>query len=211
MRWRAPLGTALLVMLTIPTTGFGWFHSPFSRSSSRTAPATVYYCPVPVVAASAPYAVAPAFLPVSPTIPPVSPTILPVSPTIPPAAPPGQFAQPRPAPPSSTPEPPRAPDGMPRAGDSAQESRKTDQKFYDSYFVAGPARTPGGDRCPVTFWNLSGRSLALTVDGQARTLSAGQSVRLDLKRDFAWAVGGRVSERQQVPAPESGVEIVIRR
>ncbi len=198
MRWRAPLGAALLVLLTMPATGFGWFHSLFSRSSYRGAPATVYYCPVPVIVAPAPYAVVPA-APLAPAVP------------YPPVAPPGRYAEPRPAPPSSTPEPPRALEAMPRAAVGAQESRKADEKFYDSYFVAAAARAPGGDRCAVTFWNLSGRRLALTVDGQSRTLPAGQSVRLDLKRDFAWGVSGRDPERQQVPPREAGVEIVIRR
>jgi hypothetical protein len=99
---------------------------------------------------------------------------------------------------------------MPKAGVSAQESRKIEAKFFDSYFVAGGPRA-AGDRCAVTFWNLSGRDMALTVDGQARTIPAGQNVRIDLKRDFSWTVAGRDAERQQVPAQESGVEIVIRR
>jgi hypothetical protein len=202
MRWRAPIGAALLVLLTVPASGFGWSHSLFSRSSARAAPATVYYCPVPVAVPAA-YVVAPPFAVAPPVAPPIAPPAL--------AAPPGRFAEPRPAPPSGTPEPPKGSDSMPRAGVSVQESRKADEKFYDSYFIATTTRAPGGDRCAVTFWNLTGRSLALTIDGQARTLSAGQNVRLDLKRDFAWGVTGRDPERQQVPAQESGAEIVIRR
>jgi hypothetical protein len=205
MRWRVPLGTALVALLTVPTTGFGWFHSLFSRSSYRAAPATVYYCPVPVVVA----------VPAAPAVPDPVPLAAPPAPPapypIPGPVPQGRFAEPRPAPPSGTPEPPRAPDTMPRAGAGVQESRKADEKFFDSYFVAAAARPAGGDRCAVTFWNLSGRGLALTIDGQPRTLSAGQSVRLELKRDFAWGVTGRDPQRQQVPAQESGVEIVIRR
>jgi hypothetical protein len=101
---------------------------------------------------------------------------------------------------------------MPRAGVNSQESRKADAKFFDSYFVASAAaRAPGADRCAVTFWNLSGHALTLTVGGQARALPSGQNLRLDLKREFAWGVSGRDPERQQVPAQESGVEIVIRR
>jgi hypothetical protein len=201
MSWRVPLGAALLVLLAAPATGFGWFHSMFSRSSSRAAPATVYYCPVPV-AAPVVYVAAPpvAVVPVAPLAPPTTPP-----------APPGRYVEPRPAPPSGTAEPPKGSDAMPRAGVSAQESRKADEKFYDSYFVGSAARAPGGDRCAVTFWNLTGQSLALTIDGLPRTLTAGQSVRLDLKREFAWGVTGRDQERQQVPAQESGVEIVIRR
>jgi hypothetical protein len=196
MTWRAPLSAALLVLLTVPVTGFGWFRSSLSRSSYLAAPAAVYYCPAPAAVAVVP---APVPLPAVPA--PVAPA--------PPALP--RYAEPRPAPPSgSTVEPPRAPESMPKAGVNAQESRKAGDKFYDSYFVAGGA-PPAGERCAVMFWNLSGQGLTLTVDGQARPLAAGQSVRVDLKRDFAWRVAGRDEERQQVPAQESGVEIVIRR
>jgi hypothetical protein len=196
MRWRALLGAALLVLLTMPTTGFGWFHSLFGRSSYRAAPPmVVYYYPVPAVV----------------TVPAAVPAAVPAPYVAPPLTPPRLYAEPRPAPPSgSSAEPPRAPEPMPRAGVNTQESRKADDKFYDSYFIAGTMRTPGPDRCAVTFWNLSGKGLTLTVDGQARVLPAGQNVRLDLKRDFAWRVTGRDSERQQVPARETGVEIVIR-
>jgi hypothetical protein len=197
MRRRIPLGAALLVLLAVPTTGFGWFHSLFARSSYRAAPATVYYCPVPVAVA----------VPAVPAPAPVPYTLVPA----PPPAPPRLYAEPRPAPPSGgTPEPPRAPDTMPKAGVNSRESQKVGAKYYDAYFVAGAAR-PAADRCAVTFWNLSGQSVTLTVDGQPRSLPAGQSARLDLKRDFAWGVAGRDPERQQVPAQESGVEIVIRR
>lgn len=190
MRWRAPLGAALLVLLAVPTTGFGWFHSLFSRSSYRAAPATVYYCPVPVAVAVP----APAPAPYPPAPPP-----------------PRLYAEPRPAPPSgSTPEPPLAPDTMPKAGVNSRESRKAGEKFYDAYFAAGATRATA-DRCAVTFWNLSGQGVTLTVDGRPHALPAGQSVRLDMKRDFAWGVAGRDPERQQVPAQEAGVEIVIRR
>jgi hypothetical protein len=197
MRRRVPLGVALLALLTVPATGFGWFGGLFSRSSYRgAAPVTAYYyCPTPPAVA---------FVPVPATVPPP-----PYAPPPPAAAP--RYAEPRPAPPSgSSVEPPRAPDAMPKAGVNAVESRKAGEKFYDSYLVASGGR-PAGDRCAVMFWNLSGQGLTLTVDGQSRPLPAGQSLRLDLKRDFAWRVAGRDEERQQVPAQESGVEIVIRR
>jgi hypothetical protein len=140
----------------------------------------------------------------APALPPYAP------PPVAPAAALPRYAAPRPAPPSgSTVEPPRAPDPMPKAGVNAQESRKAGEKFYDSYFVAGGARA-AADRCAVMFWNLSGQGLTLTVDGQARVLPSGQSLRMDLKREFAWRVAGRDEERQQVPAQESGLEIVIR-
>jgi hypothetical protein len=206
---RVPLGVALLVLLTVPATGFGWFGSLFSRSSYRAAPrATVYYyCPAPVFAAVAPApepwpsAVTPAPEPWPSAGPPVAP---------PPLAVP-RYAEPRPAPPSgSTVEPPRMPDAMPKAGVNAQESRKASDKFYDSYFVASGARA-ARERCAVTFWNLSGQGVTLTVDGQSHPLGTGQSLRLDLKHSFAWRVAGRDEERQEVPAQESGVEIVIRR
>jgi hypothetical protein len=194
MMWRVPLGAALVVLLALPATGFGWFRSTFSRSSYHSAPVMVYCYPVPVVAV---------------TVAPAAPALVPAPPP-PPPAPPRLYAEPQPAPPSgSSVEPPKAPpEGMPKAGVS--ESRKTTDKFFDAYFVAGAAR-PAADRCAVMFWNQSGRALTLTVDGKSQSLPAGQSARLDLKRDFAWSVTGRGEERQQVPAQESGVEIVIRR
>ena len=205
---RAVLGVAIVVLLAIPTTSFGWF-SLFSRSSHRSAgPAVVYYCPLPV-AVTVPVAVpAPFALPAPLAAP--SPYAVP-APPVPPPAPPWNYAEPRPAPPSGTGEPPRAPDLMPRAGVNTQESRKVEEKFYDSYFVAGGTQAPGPDRCVVTFWNLSGQDLRLTVDGSLRPVPSGQKVRLELNREFRWGVAGREAVGQQVPAAETGVEIVIRR
>jgi hypothetical protein len=195
MKWRVSLGVALVVLLTLPTTSFGWFHSLFSRSGYRGAPAPVYYCPAPVIA----------------VIPAAAPTPY-AAPVMPPPAPQRLYAEPRAAPPSgSTVEPPRAPDTMPKVGPPTQESRKVEAKFYDAYFVAGAARAQGGDQCAVTFWNLTGQGLTLNVDGRDRVLPAGQNLRLDLKREFAWGLAGRDPQRQHVPARESGLEIVIRR
>jgi hypothetical protein len=184
MRWRVALGAAL-VLLTVPASGFGWFRSPSVRASYYSAPVVYCYPVAPVVA------VAPPFVP---------------------APPPRLYAEPQPAPPSGTPEPPKAPPGdlMPKAGVNERESKKTPEPFFDAYFVAG-AKPVAADRCAVMFWNQTGRALTLTVDGQSRSLPAGQSVRLDLKRDFAWGVAGRGEERRQVPAQEAGLDIVIRR
>jgi hypothetical protein len=98
---------------------------------------------------------------------------------------------------------------MPPAGVST--SQKPGSASYDTYYVANRgAERPAGDRCAVTFWNLTGQGLALTVDGRSYTLSRGESMRLRLKRDFAWGVAGREAQRQQIPPEESGLEVVIR-
>ncbi len=93
---------------------------------------------------------------------------------------------------------------------STRESRKVDKPFFDSYFVVGGALL-ALDRCDVAFWNLSGQPLTLIVEGKSRTLSHGANLRMDLKREFTWQVEGLPEECHNVPASESGVEIVIRR
>jgi hypothetical protein len=203
MNWRT-LAVALVLPLLMPAIGFGWFRSGASRSAYRAAPAVAvyYYCPAPaLVAFPAPV---PALLPIA------VPYAAPPAPLAPPPMTAPGHAVPRPAPPSGTQEPPRVPEGMPKAGVSTSESRKEGTRFYDSYFVTG-GRRPLPDRTDVTFWNLTGQGLTLTVDGRSLTMVPGQSTRLDLGREFAWRVAGRAEEREQVPAQESGLEIVIRR
>jgi hypothetical protein len=116
---------------------------------------------------------------------------------------PRKLAQPKPAGPSAGPkttEPPRA------AGVAEQRS------YFSAYAVA-PRTTdqPAGERARVGFWNLSSQDLRLNIAGQPYTLKRGQSVKLDLARQFAWRVDGRDTQNETVPASEGALEIVIRR
>ena len=60
------------------------------------------------------------------------------------------------------------------------------------------------------FWNLAGRDLTLYVEGQAHRLPARQSLKMNLSHDFRWNTENSLPHRQQVPAQESGLEIVLR-
>jgi hypothetical protein len=87
-----------------------------------------------------------------------------------------------------------------------------ESRYYDAYSVGGslPA-ADGTDRCSVRFWNLSGRDVVLTVDGQSVYLAAGRSMTRELPRQFVWQVQGRAGQGERVPAGEGALEIVIRR
>jgi hypothetical protein len=124
-----------------------------------------------------------------------------------PATPPGL----PPPPPAVTPDkvpPPPAPGTPPPA---VRESHA----FTNTFDVCGvPPRTgekPAPDRCSVGFWNLTSQELTLKVDGQTRTLPAGQSLTLDLGRKFVWQIVGRDPQTTTVAAADVGAEIIIRR
>jgi len=63
----------------------------------------------------------------------------------------------------------------------------------------------------VAFWNLTDQDLALRIDGKPQPLQRGQSITLDLGRQFVWQVEGRDPQRENIPLGESALEIVIRR
>jgi hypothetical protein len=160
--------------------------------------------------------------------------VVPVSRGIEPPARAGKlYAQPQAAPPSDSSEPPRARPGssdappiMPKAGPGTSSSLKagvtttsttgangSEATYFDSYAVARLAggKSGGGERYAVGFWNLSQRSLTLKAGGQARVLSAGQSVTMELNREFTWQVEGREIQTARVADGDAGLEIVIRR
>jgi hypothetical protein len=198
MRSRFVCTLALAVFLFLaaagPASAFGW----------RRAVSSSYYYSAPVVYVAA-YPVLPC--------PPVPVVSFPVAPAV--AAPPAQlYAAPQPAPPSpsSSAEPPLAPRSSSDRGlQGAVESRRPGPPPHDTYYVARRAtvrETP--ERCAVTFWNMTGRNVTLTVNGQAYTLPAGDSLKLPLGRQFVWNVSGRETKQQVVPPEEVGVEIVLR-
>ncbi len=65
-------------------------------------------------------------------------------------------------------------------------------------------------RCRVGFWNLSGRDVTLTVDGQPRPLGKERALTLELPLRFVWQVDQTPARTEQVPTGQSTHEIVIR-
>jgi hypothetical protein len=91
-------------------------------------------------------------------------------------------------------------------------ARASEPSFYDVYPVAPRGGVPpAGDRRPVSFWNLTGRDVVLTVDGRAQTVPRGGKARLVLERRFVWQVDGREPRNEDVAAGAAGLEIVLRR
>jgi hypothetical protein len=86
---------------------------------------------------------------------------------------------------------------------------------YDAFYFAPDARTPLGktreNSAPVSFWNLSERSVMLRVNGQSYRLRRGQQASFTLPRQFQWQIEQREPIAAEVPSDRRGVEIVIRR
>ncbi len=133
------------------------------------------------------------------------------------------YALPSPAPPSAQPI-------QPTPGPKVIESRSTGNdapakpepgavRDYEAFYLA-PEVVPavgkaGEDSWPVSFWNLSGRSVSLHVVAQVGkrtyTLERGRQLTLDLPRQFQWQVEKRDPVSMEVPNGRAGMEIVIRR
>jgi hypothetical protein len=77
--------------------------------------------------------------------------------------------------------------------------------------AARTADSVATDRARVGFWNLSGRDVALKVDGQVHFLAPGKSLKLDLKRQFVWREGENKPQIEQIPDNVPSMEIVVRR
>jgi hypothetical protein len=99
---------------------------------------------------------------------------------------------------------------MPGAGVTTQV-RKPSELYFNAYFLATKGQTPSwAGQCPVTFWNLSGQVLTVKVENWSFSLQPGQNRKLDLPRTFSWSAGLYGLRQQQIPAAETGLEIVIR-
>lgn len=205
------VGAAALLLLTLagPAHGLGWLWGRPTRVTSYyypvyLAPATsrvvTYYTPVavyapaPVVCVPGVYTTPAVAYPVAP-----APAAVPVAPTSP-------YAVPTPAPPSQTVEPPlEKPGGT--SGPKVTESRAAAPAILPATAQKAP---PEKDRCRVGFWNVSGRDVTLTINGQARLLPRDRSLTLDLGRQFIWQVDARPAQTERVPADNSTLEIVVR-
>lgn len=195
------LAASLLVLLAaLPARAhFALFHRPV--------PVRAAYYPAPVLVVPLPQPVA--VLPCPEITPlPAPPPAAAVAPG--PAALPS--APPQSAPPSTGPLPPTpGPASPPATKDDPSTSSKVATAFYEAFPTANaaPCRTPR--RFAVTFWNLSGAAVSLRVAGQDRRMSSGQSLTLDLTREFEWRVEGREALVSRVPDGEKGLTLLIRR
>jgi hypothetical protein len=95
--------------------------------------------------------------------------------------------------------------------ETATSAAKVGTSFYESYPTANAAQPLTDGRFAITFWNLSGTSLSLRVGGRVRSLGPGQSLTLDLSREFEWRVEGRAAQVGRVPDGEKGSTLLIRR
>jgi hypothetical protein len=184
---RAALLAALVALaLAGPAPAFGGW----GRATSSYASYPAYYSPVVYPTTVSYYAPVWEVSYAAPVVcPPATTVLAPVA---------SVHAVPTPAPPSQTAEPPV------RSGPVVTESRAGE----------GPSvmvrSGPGNNRARVGFWNVTGRDLTLTVDGQTYVLSRGRSLTLNLGRQFVWRVDQRPAQAEAVPAGNGTLEIVVR-
>ena len=139
-----------------------------------------------------------------------------------------RLAQPTPAPPSRPPfallaegSPPKQAPAKSAVAESTNAEAaiklhgaavREDGPFYDSYpIVLKPEQKPADDQCVVSFKNLSGRPVKITVDMQEQTLPPDGSAKMQVKRQFVWRMEGREAQREQIKAGDFALQIVIRR
>jgi hypothetical protein len=217
---------AVLLLFVCPVTAYGWgWHG-------RTAVRTAYYYPVPVFAApvyvptvavpapvyAPPAAAAPAPLYAPAVVPPEACPVggPPAGVIAVPGGPPPQQpagAGPQAVSPGATaPASPAPPSTGPITSESSRKAAdNTGSPYYDTYTPARSPDRPAGERCRVSFWNLAGRPLTVKVDGRSVVLEANRKTTLDLGHHFVWRVDDRDPHAVNVPADESGLEIVVRR
>jgi hypothetical protein len=112
------------------------------------------------------------------------------------------LAAPSAAPPSAGPITPEK--GKPEVSES--------RSFYESFAVKPQVSEKVlGERCAVGFWNLAGRDLSVSIEGQAHVIPRGKSLKIQTGRQFVWRMEGHEAQTETVPPDNSGVEIVIRR
>jgi hypothetical protein len=128
------------------------------------------------------------YVPVAPVTP------LYCQPVVPTGTPQRMYAIPKPAPASQTSEPP--------------VNSPTKRSLRDARSLGGDYS--GADQCKVGFWNLSGREIAVKVNGSTRVIPPERAVMLDLAHEFVWHVDGREPQRVRVPDDKAAHEIVLR-
>jgi hypothetical protein len=134
------------------------------------------------------------------SIPVYCPPVVPVYPAAPVVVLPTPYAKPRPAPPSGTSEPP---------------TEKPDQrapKVVESRYEGGSTATATTvkDKLRVGFWNLTGRDVTLTIDGQRHTVARNRAITLTLGRSFSWKMGEDPLRTEDVPSDQASFEVLLR-
>jgi hypothetical protein len=132
------------------------------------------------------------------SVPVYCPPVVPVYPLAPVVALPTPYAKPRAAPPSGTSEPPLE--------KSDQRGPKVIESRYDG--SATPASVK--DKLRVGFWNLTGRDVTLTIDGQRHTVARNRAITLSLGRQFTWKMGEDPPRTEDVPSDERSFEVLLR-
>jgi hypothetical protein len=203
------LAACLFVLLAaLPARAhFALFHRPV--------PVRAAYYPAPILVTPLPQPIAvlpcPEITPL-PVPPPPAAAVVPgpaAIPFVPPLSAPPQSAPPSTGPLPPTPTP--GPVSPPAVKEDPSTSSKVATAFYEAFPTANAAPCRIEGRLPVTFWNLSGAAMSLRVAGQDRRLGQGQSLTLDLTREFEWRVEGHEALVSRVPDGEKGLTLLIRR
>lgn len=170
-------------------------------------PAIAYEPPPSEVACEPPVVTVPPPAPVPAPVPvPMQPgSPIPAVPAVPGAA------IPEPAPPS-TPEmlPPTSPSSISRRVSAFRAASSPDRTSYSIYNSRTSGQPASADRASVTIWNLTGRTLVLSVNGRTLSISQGRKLEVETSRTFSWQVTGQSAEVTSVPEAQNGLTLAIR-
>ncbi|MCS7044884.1 MAG: hypothetical protein NZO58_00870 [Gemmataceae bacterium] len=122
------------------------------------------------------------------------------------AVPPPQV-EPSPRMPNIAPVPKAKPTTAEPPSSSLSEPRVKEMRLANSSEIA--LEVPAG-RCRVGFWNVTGRDITLTVNGQATPLAKDQALTLYLERNFTWQVPGRPPQVERIADSALSHEVVLR-
>lgn len=90
------------------------------------------------------------------------------------------------------------------------ETPKRAPVITESRFEGSATSEARAGRCRVGFWNLTGRAVSLTVDGERRTLAKDRALTLELPSRFVWQVDEGDARTERLAPAQSTHEIVIR-
>jgi hypothetical protein len=188
--------------------------------SYYVAPVTYAYSPVYEVPVEVPVVVPSAitYEPPPPSEVVCEPPAVSVPPLAPVPAQPGTAIPAVPAVPGSAiPEaaPPSTPEMLPPSSTSRRVSAfraapSSDRTSYSIYNNRSSGRLTAADRASVTVWNLTGRTLVLSLNGRPLSIGAGRKLEVDTPRTFSWQVSGQSQEVTSVPEAQNGLTLAIR-